>query len=243
MTSAESIKDGDYKIQQISRLLESGGTMLAQHCNVCGAPFFRYHGEILCPVCSTFGEQPRTEPAEESASVSQSQPEPAATSSPQAEATVVSPPQESEPETPEVSSGDYISTMLGKSCGVCGSPLFIYQDKVFCPMCDVERHISIDKTENKPGSEIVESSVLQEEVVVSAKPSESQDSVVISDQPAVSSTDFVATSGSESLEKLLLLNIEDLAAKMVAESDVHKVEEWLDLLERTVSLVERVKKL
>ncbi|NPE31808.1 hypothetical protein HNV12_28390, partial [Methanococcoides sp. SA1] len=37
--------------KQISRLLEMGGTMLAQHCTTCGAPMFRYQGEVLCPLC------------------------------------------------------------------------------------------------------------------------------------------------------------------------------------------------
>ncbi|NPE29547.1 hypothetical protein HNV12_16620, partial [Methanococcoides sp. SA1] len=37
--------------KQISRLLEMGGTMLAQHCATCGAPMFRYQGEVLCPIC------------------------------------------------------------------------------------------------------------------------------------------------------------------------------------------------
>jgi UPF0148 protein len=43
--------DNDAKIKKISRLLELGGTMLADHCNTCGAPMFRYHGQIVCPVC------------------------------------------------------------------------------------------------------------------------------------------------------------------------------------------------
>lgn len=41
----------DVKIQKISKMLEIGGTMLAQHCNNCGAPLFRYQGRVLCPVC------------------------------------------------------------------------------------------------------------------------------------------------------------------------------------------------
>ncbi len=45
-----SNKDDD-NIQKISRMLEIGGTMLAQHCNACGAPLFRYQGRVLCPVC------------------------------------------------------------------------------------------------------------------------------------------------------------------------------------------------
>ncbi|MGM0771029.1 MAG: Sjogren's syndrome/scleroderma autoantigen 1 family protein [Halobacteriota archaeon] len=49
------MSDSDDKIKQISRLLELGGTMLAQHCSTCGAPMFRYHGEVLCPICQGEG--------------------------------------------------------------------------------------------------------------------------------------------------------------------------------------------
>jgi UPF0148 protein len=49
----------DQKIQQISRMLEIGGTMLAQHCDCCGAPMFRYRGEVSCPVCKEV-DDPRT---------------------------------------------------------------------------------------------------------------------------------------------------------------------------------------
>ncbi|MEZ5334194.1 MAG: Sjogren's syndrome/scleroderma autoantigen 1 family protein [Methanolobus sp.] len=41
----------DDNIKKISRMLEIGGTMLAQHCANCGAPLFRYQGRVLCPVC------------------------------------------------------------------------------------------------------------------------------------------------------------------------------------------------
>ncbi len=42
----------DNKIEKISKLLEQGGTMLAQHCK-CGAPLFRYHGDVICPICDS----------------------------------------------------------------------------------------------------------------------------------------------------------------------------------------------
>lgn len=38
-------------IKRITKLLEMGGTMLATHHD-CGAPLFRYKGEVVCPVCS-----------------------------------------------------------------------------------------------------------------------------------------------------------------------------------------------
>jgi UPF0148 protein len=42
--------DENRKLQKITRLLEMGGTMLANHHD-CGAPLFRYQGKVLCPVC------------------------------------------------------------------------------------------------------------------------------------------------------------------------------------------------
>ncbi|MBN2110349.1 MAG: hypothetical protein JW705_04590 [Methanosarcinaceae archaeon] len=43
-------------ISKISRMLEIGGTMLAQHCDVCGAPMFRYQGRVMCPVCESVND-------------------------------------------------------------------------------------------------------------------------------------------------------------------------------------------
>lgn len=55
----------DQKIKRISRMLELGGTMLAEHCLTCGAPKFRYQGQIICPVCDVSEEpqQPVPTPA------------------------------------------------------------------------------------------------------------------------------------------------------------------------------------
>ncbi|MHC1575626.1 MAG: Sjogren's syndrome/scleroderma autoantigen 1 family protein [Candidatus Methanogasteraceae archaeon] len=39
------------EIDAMSRLLELGGTMLAEHCSRCGAPLFRYQGNVGCPIC------------------------------------------------------------------------------------------------------------------------------------------------------------------------------------------------
>nr|WP_321497231.1 Sjogren's syndrome/scleroderma autoantigen 1 family protein [uncultured Methanolobus sp.] len=58
----------DENVQKISRMLEIGATMLAQHCDNCGAPLFRYQGRVLCPVCDDVRDprgsmQPRSAPA------------------------------------------------------------------------------------------------------------------------------------------------------------------------------------
>jgi UPF0148 protein len=57
--------DEDQKLQKITRLLEQGCTMLAEHHD-CGAPFFRCKGDVVCPVCSFEEDAPlsaiRTQP-------------------------------------------------------------------------------------------------------------------------------------------------------------------------------------
>lgn len=50
------------KIKKITAVLEKGGTMLASH-HECGAPLFRYHGKIMCPVCD-FKEEKKEEKKE-----------------------------------------------------------------------------------------------------------------------------------------------------------------------------------
>jgi UPF0148 protein len=43
--------DDDKILSKITKLLEQGCTMLATHHD-CGAPLFRCHGDVVCPVCS-----------------------------------------------------------------------------------------------------------------------------------------------------------------------------------------------
>ncbi len=53
----------DKKVKRIARFLELGGTMLAEHCKVCGAPKFRYQGTVICPICDVQEEYETQEPA------------------------------------------------------------------------------------------------------------------------------------------------------------------------------------
>ncbi|MHC1589084.1 MAG: Sjogren's syndrome/scleroderma autoantigen 1 family protein [Methermicoccaceae archaeon] len=59
--------DRQAKLDRISWMLEHGGTMLAQHCERCGSPLFRYRGRVLCPVCSTEGDEQDEPPQKPSA--------------------------------------------------------------------------------------------------------------------------------------------------------------------------------
>lgn len=55
----------DKKVKRIARFLELGGTMLAEHCKICGAPKFRYQGTVICPICDVQEETEAPEPATE----------------------------------------------------------------------------------------------------------------------------------------------------------------------------------
>lgn len=46
----------DEILLRITKFLEQGCTMLATHHD-CGAPLFRCHGEVVCPVCSVGPDQ------------------------------------------------------------------------------------------------------------------------------------------------------------------------------------------
>lgn len=41
----------DKELEQISKALERGGKMLAQHCESCRSPLFKLQDKIVCPVC------------------------------------------------------------------------------------------------------------------------------------------------------------------------------------------------
>jgi len=56
--------DEEEMLKRITRLLEQGGTMLATH-HTCGAPEFRYRGQVVCPVCSFADESAAEDRASE----------------------------------------------------------------------------------------------------------------------------------------------------------------------------------
>jgi UPF0148 protein len=54
----------DDKVKMITKLLEKGGTMLANHHD-CGAPMFRYQGKVVCPVCDFQERKQEQQPQQE----------------------------------------------------------------------------------------------------------------------------------------------------------------------------------
>ncbi len=61
----------DEELEQISKMLERGGKMLAAHCEQCQSPLFKCEGKTTCPVCEYRAvqkpPQPGRQPSEASA--------------------------------------------------------------------------------------------------------------------------------------------------------------------------------
>ncbi len=68
----------DEELQQISKMLERGGKMLAAHCEQCHSPLFKYEGTTTCPVCEYRAVQKPSQPASQASEVSPSQATPPA---------------------------------------------------------------------------------------------------------------------------------------------------------------------
>ncbi len=66
----------DDEIEQISKMLERGGKMLAAHCEQCQSPLFKYEGKTTCPVCEYRAVQkpPQSPPQASEAPSSQATP-------------------------------------------------------------------------------------------------------------------------------------------------------------------------
>jgi uncharacterized Zn finger protein (UPF0148 family) len=57
----------DRELEQISKALERGGKMLADHCEICSSPLFKVEGKVTCPVCTFRATQSRKQESRSSA--------------------------------------------------------------------------------------------------------------------------------------------------------------------------------
>ena len=60
----------DQELEQISKMLERGGKMLADHCVICKSPLFKFEGKTTCPVCTYRKMQNAIQTSERPAEVS-----------------------------------------------------------------------------------------------------------------------------------------------------------------------------
>lgn len=205
----------DKKVKRIARFLELGGTMLAEHCKVCGAPKFRYQGMVICPICDVREEGEET-----------SAPEPAA-----------------EVQAPEARSSTERSTERSAE-----------RDR-----SSFEARKKVQARRQKPrfGQRAPEAEEEEEKVLPSAAEEspetlyETEDAGMavpeIQTVPAVRAESAEASRVSavyrnhEILENLLFKKMVSIAASLQDEKNPRNIAEHLDLIERSIGLVERLR--
>ncbi len=67
----------DRELEQISKMLERGGKMLADHCETCHSPLFKFEGKLTCPVCSYRATQTHIQEPERATAVATKPAQPA----------------------------------------------------------------------------------------------------------------------------------------------------------------------
>ncbi|MDW7732518.1 MAG: Sjogren's syndrome/scleroderma autoantigen 1 family protein [Methanolobus sp.] len=164
----------DDMVRKISRMLEIGGTMLAQHCDVCGAPMFRYQGKIMCPVCESVSD-PRARLQQKL--------------------------------QPEIISGNKVA------------PVSVEAPSLSNEMEEIQANATMEDTVK----------------------TDATSKVSISGPGGYSSTQSSSPSADE-LESLLMEKMVSFARSMRTEDDIRKISDHMDMIERGLSIIEKMRK-
>ncbi|WP_410508316.1 Sjogren's syndrome/scleroderma autoantigen 1 family protein [Methanosarcina hadiensis] len=206
----------DKKVKRIARFLELGGTMLAEHCKVCGAPKFRYQGTVICPICDV-----REEGEEESA------PEPAPESVAEVQAPEARP--SAERERPSFESRKKAQARRQKPrFGQRAPETEDEEEKTFQP---VEEETP-ETPETFYETEVVERIIPEVKAVPAARTESEQESMV-----------STASGNYKILENLLLKKMVSIAVSLQNEKNPRSIAEHLELIEKSIGLIERLRKI
>lgn len=121
-------------------------------------------------------------------------------------------------------------TMLAKHCD-CGAPLFKYQGKVICPVCDAKKQDQARlavPVETRPA--------------VSPRAIEPVDRAPVMEIPGRHVS--VVVGGGEldeaAVEAAVLAKINDITARLAAETYPNKIQMYLDILERSLRVLKEL---
>jgi Uncharacterized Zn-finger containing protein len=211
----------DKKVKRIARFLELGGTMLAEHCKVCGAPKFRYQGTVICPICDVQEEGEAPE-------------------------------QVAEAETPEIK--PYVETEKPSSetkkrvqahrqkprFGLRNSEVTGEEEKAIEP---VEEEIAILPSENEDARRTIPVALKAPatSAVQAGSSRRAEKSAALS---KVSGINVSGTPGGRKvLENLLFKKMVSIADSLQDETDPRSIAEDLELIEKGLGLIERLRQL
>ncbi|HWR24919.1 MAG TPA: Sjogren's syndrome/scleroderma autoantigen 1 family protein [Methanosarcina sp.] len=213
----------DQKVKRIARFLELGGTMLAEHCKVCGAPKFRYQGTVICPICDVREEEDTPKPA--------------------AKVQVPEVKQYTEKEKPSFENKKRVQAYRQKPrLGSRGSESIDEREKnpdfakenfsrIPSEIGETKRVASTPSVQVPPPGKA-------EKQIDSSKPSEIQK---VRDQEAV--YEEKAHRNREILENLLFKKMTSIASSIQDEKDPRSVFEKFELIEKGIELIERLKRI
>lgn len=214
----------DKKVKRIARFLELGGTMLAEHCKVCGAPKFRYQGTVICPICDV---QEEGEVPEQAAEAETAEPKPYM-----------------EKEKPSSETKKRVQAHRQKPrFGLRSSEVTGEEEKAVEP---VEEEISTLPFEKEEAGKAVP--VALETPAASAIQAASSGKAEKPEKPAdalkVSGIHVSGTSGDRRvLENLLFKKMVSIADSLQDETDSRSIAEDLELIEKGLGLIERLRQL
>lgn len=199
----------DKKVKRIARFLELGGTMLAEHCKVCGAPKFRYQGTVICPICDV-REEGEEEPV----------PEPAA-----------------EVQTPEARS----STERDKSSFESRKKVQSRRQKPRfgqrVPEAEEDEEKALQPVEEEP------TEISYETEDVERTTPEVQSLPAAGEENTQRSRVSIVDGDCKTLESLLFKKMVSIAASLQNEKNPRSIAEHLELIEKSVGLIERLRKI
>ena len=205
----------DKKVKRIARFLELGGTMLAEHCKVCGAPRFRYQGAVICPVCDVQEEEETPEPV--------------------AKVQIPESRQYTEKKRPSFEDEKRVQARRQKSqLGLKTSEAAKEEEK---PLDFEEEKLSEIPYEEEEARRTVP-------VFQAALPERTEKSVLErTEKPVETSRHFGAHGDRKLLENLLFKKMVSIAASLQDETDPRNIAEELELIEKGLGLIERLRQI
>ena len=127
-------------------------------------------------------------------------------------------------------------TMLAKHCE-CGAPLFKYQGKVVCPVCDAKKQEHAQTQEQARLAVPVET-----RPAVSPQAVEPVKSTPIIEMPERRMSVVVANEelNDAALEAAVIAKINDITARLATETYPNKIQMYLDILERSLRVLKEL---
>jgi UPF0148 protein len=124
-------------------------------------------------------------------------------------------------------------TMLAKHCGECGSPLFKYQGRIVCPVCDSKAPKSglAVPVETRPAVTAQPSMETVREENRMVEVTRGQTPVVIGGDRLEDST----------LETVIVAKINDVTARLANEEYPDKIQMYLNILETSLKVLKEIR--